>query len=56
MVYLYRKWVDEQLLDETIDYVQQLMEEECDQYFERIKTVAIKVEYDIVTFTVLSRA
>ena len=39
-----RKWVDERLLDETIDFVQRLMEEECDQYFERIETVAIKVE------------
>ena len=36
--------MDERLLDETIDFVQKLMEEECDQYFERIETEAIKVE------------
>ena len=38
-----RKQIDERLLDETIDFVQKLMEEECDQYFERIETEAIKV-------------
>ena len=42
--YNFRKWIDEALLDRSIDLIQRLMEEECDQYFERIEAVAIKVK------------
>lgn len=41
----YSSWSDEVLVDYVIDSIQKVMEEECDQYFKEISTVAVKVSH-----------
>ena len=45
-VHICSSWSDEVLVDYVIESVQKVMEEECDQYFKEISTVAVKVSHN----------